>query len=114
MKIKNLSSIALLFPTGQSVGPSKQIELSDEVWANMQSNDMVRSWLASGILELNGAPYARPPIDRSAEAKELADAIKGDAAPGGGTYFVGVKITQTAYDALAVKDANTFYAIVGA
>jgi len=111
MKIKNLSTITLTFPTGQSVAAKKEITISDEAWANMQSNETVQNWLAAGILELDGAPYVRPPVDLSEDAKALAEAIKGDAAPGGGTYAVTVKITQAAYDALSGKDANTLYVI---
>ena len=90
MKIKNVSSISITFPTGQRVAPSREIFIADATWATLQNDDMVKAWMAGGIITLNGVLPAPPP----------GTPIKGS-----------VAITQAAYDGIATPDPAIAYFI---
>lgn len=90
MKIKNLTEATLTFSTGVTLGPFKTIDIPNATWAYLLNDEQVKSWLAAGILELNGTLPPPPP----------------------GTPILGaVVITQEDYDAIEVPDPKLAYYI---
>jgi hypothetical protein len=90
--VKNLTAVPLTFPNGAIAGPGKTIGFADADWQLMVNDDMVKGYITSGSIEVNGTVPAGPP----------------------GTAVNAIyKLTQAEYNTLSPPNASTLYIIVG-